>query len=1120
MDTQSTYVSQSTLYSAAGGGDDEGGEAKTAATAAASLQASRSFFIIDKSRMVGERDTVEDAKVVYLPESEFNKELYHSRCSCLVGVADVYRNMTGEFPQTLSMAGCYYACQLLEPNYFMFLLGRPLEPIERVRATLRHVSDIFHFYYHSPEAVMNKSRGDWLTFTANMTFIFSKIREYVFRDPHSIAFMFHTLPYNQKGHKQKRSRLFLQASHILRSCQEQEPIVGGCIMYNTEIVCNQLSPLLMEKIQVVGGKGIELNTKSILAENVAPETVWVLEVHLSPEEAEDLADIQRDLVSHRQAYEGMTPNPSLVDSAVSFLSRFQSGAGPTGISSSTSSSRGTPARSGWRVGRSSTRGHRSRPRVVEPNPKFDEDYYNLSVAFNSLTTQRANEAGGRLAAKHEDVTAACNANSSTITVLPRVTETPTTSPKVPRSGGGRGKTEPAGGGGGGRSRLSSDRKMPRLHGNSGKRDLTTRSYANPDTFPDEILPPAAPKTESGTAKLQDNSVPGVPPPASIPASLGIPIPTPGKSANEAHSPIPTGTAGSSSLEDERYATPSPNFSLVVPAAPGESGSKLPSPVQPTGFAADDSHSFQTADELSDKSHSPPPPPLPERLETDPDPSETDKKVLSIYDTITPPPQRRWTSQTSSQQQQQQRKFEESDDFVDSEIVDQLLSETRLMKQQEELSRPKRGRTGWEQDYHHQPPALPPRNRKIDDAPAPAPALPPHRLRSPSLVEVEQLVGNSGEFTVVELSPPAVPQRVLPPLNQQRGSDFEGSNVEFTPPPSPPPRTHSRKGDRSPEKMPQDSPDFIYGRPPTPPPRDHKTTEESEMITSEAITAAVERDGNASDLPERSGSSSPDYQHRGLTQSLDVGSSLEDGHVSSDMDTVRESVQVIEGRGWLGDTTTAAEKGGERDSASNKLAEEDTSQTRRSSSSVDPVKPEDRGTQLTGSGSLQDEFSSVKTLTSDEEDEDSGDGTTASASTTMLRYRHPSTSTPRENHTRTGPGLNDVGANALESLNLSAPPLGTPGGRGAPPSLSFNQVNTPEMTLQLSMAEKLRGTADEQGQRDGGEEGGKSQVLMVDLARIHQTLSRNLQVRQSTVFAISLLPNTYVCIENTHTPCSM
>ena len=46
-----------------------------------------------------------------------------------------------------------------------------------------------------------KSRGDWETFTTNMTFVFSKIKDYVFRDPHSIPFMFQTLPYIQKGPK-------------------------------------------------------------------------------------------------------------------------------------------------------------------------------------------------------------------------------------------------------------------------------------------------------------------------------------------------------------------------------------------------------------------------------------------------------------------------------------------------------------------------------------------------------------------------------------------------------------------------------------------------------------------------------------------------------------------------------------------------------------------------------------------------------------------------------------------------------------------------------------------------------------------------------------------------------
>ena len=74
MDEQSTYVSQDALYGTADAAESERGDGRAPAT---SLQASRSFFIIDKSRMVGERDTVEDARVVYLPESEFQRV-----CAC------------------------------------------------------------------------------------------------------------------------------------------------------------------------------------------------------------------------------------------------------------------------------------------------------------------------------------------------------------------------------------------------------------------------------------------------------------------------------------------------------------------------------------------------------------------------------------------------------------------------------------------------------------------------------------------------------------------------------------------------------------------------------------------------------------------------------------------------------------------------------------------------------------------------------------------------------------------------------------------------------------------------------------------------------------------------------
>lgn len=70
MATEPTYVDRTALYSKADtistGKDDERNVAPT-------IRGSRSFFIIDKSKMVTETDTVEGAKVVYIPENEFEK---------------------------------------------------------------------------------------------------------------------------------------------------------------------------------------------------------------------------------------------------------------------------------------------------------------------------------------------------------------------------------------------------------------------------------------------------------------------------------------------------------------------------------------------------------------------------------------------------------------------------------------------------------------------------------------------------------------------------------------------------------------------------------------------------------------------------------------------------------------------------------------------------------------------------------------------------------------------------------------------------------------------------------------------------------------------------------------
>ena len=894
----------------------------------------------------------------------------------------------------------------------------------------------------------------------------------------------------------------------------------------------------------------------LAAENVAPETVWVLEVYLTPEEVEDMADSQRDLPQHRRAYREMTPNPSLIDSAVTFCSRFQSTAGHTPSSSSSRSGRRAPrTTSGWR----------SRSRAPEPNPGIDDDdYYNVSMAFHSLTSQKSTESVGHHSGKSDGgPQAVFSAHTTTVTVLPLLTQAPTGSPQVSRSrtrGGGAGRE----GVGSGRGRagphtVAVDRRMPRLHGNSGRRDFTNRPYQNPNYFPvNANLPPTPSKPQEtntnppplspprdGTQETDSQETklnPQAPTPP-IPASLSIPIPAT-QSGN-------SGGGGSSSLDDERFTTPSPNFSMI-PSALEKIPSALEKPAPPVGAAlgvaaqtvdagatvVNGSNYFETADEP------PNPPPVREEQKE----LETGKGVWSIYNTLTPSLP---IPQTHKQRQQQRQKLEESeDDFVDSSVLDQLLSDTRLANQHGtgngHTENSVEGRGTNDRDS---PPELPPRNYEIEvDPPPPLPPRGPSTTTA-TLVASEKLISDSGEFTVIDLS---AHQTTPPPPAHRREGGVEISRAESTPPPSPPPRTLSLPPE---ETLPREHPgvpqEAITDTPKEKEISDTQKEEEEvlgnleeteelmegcEEIHTAAAAAVVEGDRDVgSDQPDRSGSSSPDRQHRGLTQSVDLGSG-EDGNGEEgeegrcDPETVWESVRVIEGRGWLGETENEPknEQEGEKEDndVPNEEEEEEGGDKEGSgrSSSVDPLKYGE--TPLSGSlgedGAVEESSSVTSTaevLTSDEEEGGSDDEGVVSVNSASLRYyrRPQSTSTPHDRGTRAAGGREEERPSALESLsiqNLSLQSQATPTGGGATPSLSFNQLNTPEMTLQLSMAERLRGTADSgQSGVGGAGEGVWSQAAMVasDIARIHQTLGRQLQVRQCAFHCYTYLSFFTLCV---------
>lgn len=128
MATEPAYVDQSALYSKVDtistGKDDE-------RNVAPAIRGSRSFFIIDKSKMIMETDTVEGAKVVYIPENEFEKvsidtysgmhvDVHHMTiiraCSRAYGVfckQTVYICIVGHQSHEPYLCICIYSCASL-----------------------------------------------------------------------------------------------------------------------------------------------------------------------------------------------------------------------------------------------------------------------------------------------------------------------------------------------------------------------------------------------------------------------------------------------------------------------------------------------------------------------------------------------------------------------------------------------------------------------------------------------------------------------------------------------------------------------------------------------------------------------------------------------------------------------------------------------------------------------------------------------------------------------------------------------------------------------------------------------------------------------------------------------
>ena len=728
----------------------------------------------------------------------------------------------------------------------------------------------------------------------------------------------------------------------------------------------------------------------------------------------------------------MTPNPSLINNPCTVPSRFQS---PSSRSSSKQGKKATKL-SSWRS--------HTTPRVANTGSiDDDDDYYNLPP----ITDTRASHADSSsetdrqgLQSLRSDDSALFKPDTSTVSIFSRK------SWKTSRSTQSRGKgnVEVASGSKdtgerGKQGRETSSRKMPQLHNQVERRHI---QYDDPDKLLDtpEGVSSSAHQTQSGvTAPLNKDSsdysdlppfpiaptsqlnevssdysnLPSFPTTSTVqlneaspdysnlpsfptaPASLNIPI-AEGKQT-EASSPLLS--VGGSSAEEERYATPSPNFpSLLTPQPP-----TMDTPKLEFSSCVDRSNSFQTATNSpsSSKQQSPT--------------NNTNAYESSSIPPVRPPPV--ITSTPISH-----RAPIEEDDFVDADILDQFIAESKLRRQmkaaQVDLSI-NRGEissdTGdgmaevaeGEVDKRNRPlPALP---AEGDDAPTGSdieqlpPPLPPRGQSqntndenqqlntSPPEFQIQtELCGESGEFSVTPMS------QALPAKQPSTENRVEKNFAESTLPQ----KTHSEGEELISEEY---TPDKT--------PYETQVEEENPSMVSpgENLDLLPVEDGSKDPLG-RSRSSTPDHQHRELSQ---LGTQ-----------------EPADGTGELEDTQGEEE-----------CPEEPP---RRNSTSVDPREEgevsNEEGTADEGTGRT---YPPPFLITSDEEE--SGEESTVHISkASALLHSHTSFSKGDLD------GVPNNSARVFDSVPR-AHLMGTPESA----NMSLNQLYTPETTLQISAVQDLQ-----------------------------------------------------------------
>ncbi|XP_078679712.1 uncharacterized protein LOC144915315 [Branchiostoma floridae x Branchiostoma belcheri] len=256
------------------------------------------FFVYDHSALVEEGDDLVDAIMFYHPKATpLNSQC--ALCGQLMGMVRCLEVISGAAPSVYHLQKCKIAVR--HTGRFTLALGASADlPNAAVVKQLDNLYRIFAFYHGSLDAVLKKCGGEKQPFLLAMEQIWECYLPYIKHYSRVVPAIFDVIP--SVPLPKSAGVLFLRASHILQSCQRKPGVLAGCLLYDSKVLCTQLSPELTSRLLLIRANQSNHPANEVETGFSLPFGVRILSVYLTKKEYRSFSNHSQKLFPTRQRH--------------------------------------------------------------------------------------------------------------------------------------------------------------------------------------------------------------------------------------------------------------------------------------------------------------------------------------------------------------------------------------------------------------------------------------------------------------------------------------------------------------------------------------------------------------------------------------------------------------------------------------------------------------------------------------------------------------------------------------------------------------------------------------------------------------------------------------------------